>query len=45
MLAVTVSIGVAQLGVDAPSLAALVAAADACMYVAKSAGRNRVIAA
>lgn len=45
MLAVTVSIGVAQLGVDAPSLAALVAAADACMYVAKSAGRNRVVAA
>lgn len=45
MLAVTVSIGVAQLGVDAPSVAALVAAADACMYAAKSAGRNRVVAA
>lgn len=45
MLAVTVSIGVAQLGVDAPSLAALVTAAYVCMYAAKSAGRNRVVAA
>ncbi len=44
-LTVTVSVGVAQLGVDTPSAEALVAAADACMYVAKSRGRNRVVAA
>ena len=44
-LAVTVSIGVAQLSVDTASVAALVAAADACMYAAKRAGRNRVVAA
>ncbi len=44
-LSVTVSIGVAQLGVDTPSVAALVAAADARLYAAKTAGRNRVVAA
>lgn len=38
MLAVTVSIRVAQLGVDAPSLTALVTAAYTYMYAAKSAG-------
>ena len=43
-LAVTVSIGVAQLGVDTASVATLLAAADARMYAAKSAGRNRVVA-
>jgi diguanylate cyclase (GGDEF)-like protein len=43
-LAVTVSIGIAerQSGVDAP--AALLAAADAHLYAAKHAGRNRVCA-
>ncbi|HEX2076100.1 MAG TPA: diguanylate cyclase, partial [Longimicrobium sp.] len=43
-LAVTVSIGVAELevGLDAP--AALLAAADARLYAAKHAGRNRVCA-
>jgi diguanylate cyclase (GGDEF)-like protein len=41
-LAVTVSIGVAGLGC-APTAESLVAAADAAMYQAKSAGRNQVV--
>jgi diguanylate cyclase (GGDEF)-like protein/PAS domain S-box-containing protein len=39
---ITASIGVAALGPDAPDLADLVAQADAAMYKAKNAGRNRV---
>lgn len=38
----TVSIGVAALGVDGDSLSALLDAADQRMYAAKEAGRNRV---
>ena len=41
-LAVTVSVGVAVLGDDTPSSAALIAAADAALYDAKLNGRNRV---
>jgi diguanylate cyclase (GGDEF)-like protein len=44
-LAVTVSIGLAQLGPQAASVGALLAAADAALYQAKSAGRNRVAVA
>ena len=42
---VTVSIGAAIAGVPAPSADALVAAADAALYAAKDAGRDRVVLA
>ena len=44
---VTVSIGVATAmpGRDAPSATTLLAAADAALYEAKNAGRNRIAAA
>ncbi|HTI33687.1 MAG TPA: GGDEF domain-containing protein [Miltoncostaea sp.] len=42
---VTVSIGVALAGTPAPTPDALVAAADAALYAAKDAGRDRVILA
>lgn len=41
-VAVTCSVGVASLGSDAPHARALVAAADAALYRAKLAGKNRV---
>ncbi|MFT4434564.1 diguanylate cyclase domain-containing protein [Caballeronia sp. 15715] len=41
----TVSIGLAQLGAEAPTLADLLAAADAALYNAKSLGGNRVVLA
>ncbi|MFM0418912.1 GGDEF domain-containing protein [Paraburkholderia aromaticivorans] len=41
----TVSIGLAQLGTDAPTLADLLAAADAALYNAKSLGGNRLVTA
>jgi diguanylate cyclase (GGDEF)-like protein len=44
-LAVTLSAGVASLPRDGANAAALIAAADKALYVAKSAGRNRVAAA
>jgi diguanylate cyclase (GGDEF)-like protein len=43
--AVTVSLGVASLPPNAPRRSELLRAADAAMYQAKSAGRNRVVAA
>jgi len=43
-LSVTVSIGLAQLGADTASLDRLIARADAALYAAKHAGRNRVAA-
>jgi diguanylate cyclase (GGDEF)-like protein len=43
--AVTVSLGVASLPAKAPRRSELLRAADAAMYQAKSAGRNRVVAA
>jgi diguanylate cyclase (GGDEF)-like protein len=39
---VTVSIGVAALGVDGEDLFELLAAADAALYRAKKSGRDRV---
>jgi diguanylate cyclase (GGDEF)-like protein len=44
-LTVTVSIGVATLGPDRADLTGLLTAADAALYQAKGAGRNRVILA
>lgn len=44
-VAVTVSIGLAQLGPAAADLTTLLAAADAALYQAKADGRNRVIRA
>ena len=41
-VAVTVSIGVAALGVDGEDLFELLAAADAALYRAKKSGRDRV---
>jgi diguanylate cyclase (GGDEF)-like protein len=41
----TVSIGLAQLGTDVPTLADLLAAADAALYNAKSLGGNRLVTA
>jgi diguanylate cyclase (GGDEF)-like protein len=41
----TVSIGLAQLGTEAPTLADLLAAADAALYNAKSLGGNRLVLA
>jgi diguanylate cyclase (GGDEF)-like protein len=41
----TVSIGLAQLGTGAPTLADLLAAADAALYNAKSLGGNRLVLA
>lgn len=43
-LSVTVSVGLAMLGADTPSLDRLIARADAALYAAKHAGRNRVAA-
>ena len=43
-LSVTVSVGLAALGADTPSLDRLIARADAALYAAKHAGRNRVAA-
>jgi len=42
---VTVSAGIAAFGEDGSDLATLTAAADAALYQAKKAGRNRVVAA
>lgn len=42
MLSVTVSVGVAVLADDHPDVAALITQADAALYRAKNAGRNRV---
>ena len=44
-LTVTISIGVARLSPQAPDRQRLMAAADAALYRAKLAGRNRVEAA
>jgi diguanylate cyclase (GGDEF)-like protein len=41
-LQVTISLGVAHLSAEMPSLAALIDRADQAMYAAKQAGRNRV---
>jgi two-component system, cell cycle response regulator len=41
---VTISLGVAMLDAAAPTGDALVQAADRCLYAAKQAGRNRVVA-
>lgn len=41
-LAITISLGIALLTDDCPKLAALLDRADAAMYAAKQAGRNRV---
>ena len=41
----TVSIGVATLGPDRADLTGLLTAADAALYQAKGAGRNRVVLA
>lgn len=42
-LALTISVGVAELRPDTGSVDALLARADACLYAAKEAGRNRVV--
>ena len=42
-LRVTISLGVAQMRADDADFAALLARADAAMYRAKQAGRNRVV--
>jgi diguanylate cyclase (GGDEF)-like protein len=39
----TVSVGVAERRPDMGSIDALLACADACLYAAKEAGRNRVV--
>ena len=44
-LAVTLSAGVAEISVDAKTPDELIAAADAALYAAKKAGRNRVLLA
>jgi diguanylate cyclase (GGDEF)-like protein len=41
-LSVTISLGVVAIAEDFPDLAALLDRADAAMYAAKKAGRNRV---
>ena len=43
-LSVTVSVGLARMGADTPSLDRLIARADAALYAAKHAGRNCVAA-
>lgn len=45
VISVTVSIGMAELGRKYPNAAAVVGAADAALYKAKAAGRNRVCVA
>lgn len=42
-IALTMSVGVAQFGIDGSSLRSLLAAADARLYRGKSEGRNRVV--
>ncbi|MDH0728864.1 diguanylate cyclase [Stutzerimonas stutzeri] len=44
-VALTISLGVATLGSTCVSAEALLAAADAALYAAKHAGRNRVVCA
>ncbi|HAO74978.1 MAG TPA: GGDEF domain-containing protein, partial [Pseudomonas sp.] len=44
-VALTISLGVATLGSTCASAEALLAAADAALYAAKHAGRNRVLCA
>ena len=44
-VALTISLGVATLGSTCASAEALLAAADAALYAAKHAGRNRVVCA
>lgn len=41
-VSVTVSLGLAQLNIDTKDITALIESADAAMYAAKAAGRNRV---
>lgn len=45
VVAATVSIGLAQAGIDGGNLDALLSAADRALYVAKSLGRNRLVSA
>jgi diguanylate cyclase (GGDEF)-like protein len=44
-IAVTVSVGVAEFGMDADNLSRLVSVADERLYAAKNGGRNRVVSA
>jgi diguanylate cyclase (GGDEF)-like protein len=44
VLSITASFGVAQLGTDLPDREALIAGADAALYEAKRAGKDRVVA-
>lgn len=44
-IAVTVSVGVAEFGMDADNLSRLVSVADERLYAAKHGGRNRVVSA
>jgi diguanylate cyclase (GGDEF)-like protein len=44
-LAVTISLGIAEIGEGITSLDHLVSKADACLYTAKREGRNRVCVA
>jgi diguanylate cyclase (GGDEF)-like protein len=41
LLSITISLGVATLGADVPSMTALLDDADAALYAAKKAGKNR----
>ncbi|WP_294191243.1 GGDEF domain-containing protein [uncultured Sphingomonas sp.] len=45
LLSATVSIGLAQSGIDGDNLDTLLSAADRALYVAKSLGRNRLVSA